>query len=109
MSETKSSWVTAKPEDIKKQIIELAKQGLTADKIGLVLRDQHGIPKAKVLGLKVGRVLKQANLWKDVEAESRGRKMETIAKHAKAHKHDYKAIRSLTRITALDSALSKKR
>lgn len=109
MSEAKSTWVTAKPEDIKKQILELAKQGMTAEKIGLVLRDQHGIPKAKVLGLKVGRVLKEANMWKDVEAEVREKKMETVSKHAKVHKHDYKAIRTLTRITALHASLNKKR
>lgn len=109
MTEAKASWVTAKPEEIKKQIIELAKQGLTANKIGLVLRDQHGIPRARVLGIRIGQVLREANAWKDAEAEVREKKIETISKHAAHHKHDYKSIRSLTRITALDSARKKKR
>lgn len=109
MTETKANWVTAQPDEIKKQILELAKKGLTAEKIGLALRDQHGIPRAKLVGLKIGKVLKEANLWKDAEAEGREKKMEIRAKHAAAHKHDYKAIRSLTRITALHTRLSKKR
>lgn len=109
MAESKANWVTAKPEEIKKQIIELAKQGLTSDKIGLVLRDQHGIPKARVLGIRIGHVLREAKVWKDAEAEVREKKIETISKHAAKHKHDYKAVRTLTRITALHSSRNKKR
>lgn len=108
MSETKTSWVTAKPEEIKKHIEELAKKGMSAEKIGLVLRDQHGIPKAKVLGIKIGKILRESKLWKDGEAENRGKKIERVTKHAAHHKHDYKAIRSLTRHTALHTLLSKR-
>lgn len=106
--ETKANWVTAKPEDIKQLIIELAKSGLTAEKIGLALRDQHGIPRSKVVGLKISKVLKEANMWKDAESEGREKKIDTLSKHAAVHKHDYGAIRSLTQITALNTRLKKR-
>lgn len=109
MTEAKASWVTAKPEDIKKQIIELAKQGMTSEKIGLVLRDQHGIPKARVIGIKIGKVLREANVWVDSENEGRAKKIETSSKHAATHKHDYTSIRSLTRTKALHAQRNKKR
>lgn len=108
MSETKSSWVTAKPEEIKKQIIELAKQGLTSEKIGLVLRDQHGIPRAKLLGLKIGKILHEANLWRDSENEHMEKKIEILSKHGAQHKHDYKAQRSLVRNMARHKLLKKR-
>ena len=107
-TEQKASWVTAKPEDVKAKIIDLAKQGMTSEKIGLILRDQHGIPKAKVLGLKIKDVLKEADCWKDGESEMREKGLEITTKHVAAHKHDYKAIRSLTRRSAHHARLKKK-
>lgn len=109
MTETKANWLTAKPEEVKKQILELAKQGMNAEKIGLVLRDQQGIPRAKMIGLKISKVLREANLWRNTEEEKREKKIDIVSKHAAIHKHDYKAIRSLTRITALNTRLKKKR
>lgn len=109
MSETKASWVTAKPEDIKSQILELGKQGMSPARIGLVLRDQQGIPRAKLLGLKIGKILREANLYQDNEKINREKKMEVLSKHSTHHKHDYKAARSLTKNTAHNKILEKKR
>ena len=97
MAENKASWVTAKPEDIKAKIIELAKQGSSPEKIGLFLRDQQGIPKAKLLGLKISKVLREANLYQDNEKISRLKKVEILKKHIEQHKHDYSAARSHTK------------
>jgi small subunit ribosomal protein S15 len=100
MSETKASWVTAKPEEIKKRIIELAEQGKTAEKIGLILRDQDGIPKVKLLGIKIGMVLKENKLWSDPETVNVEKRIENMTKHAQKHKHDYKTMRTLVKRTA---------
>ncbi len=100
MTETKASWVTAKPQEIKEKIIELAKQGTSPEKIGLILRDQHGIPKARLLGIRIKHVLEEASSWKDPEIENKKIKIEKLGKHAEKHKHDYTAKRTLSKETA---------
>jgi small subunit ribosomal protein S15 len=104
MSETKATWVTAKPEEIKAKIIELAKQGMPAEKIGLVLRDQEGIPRAKLLGIKVSKILRDTKAYNDSETINTDKKIEVLQKHSAKHKHDYKAARSLTKNTAKSTA-----
>ncbi len=105
MTETKASWVTAKPEEVKEKILELAKQGMPAEKIGLVLRDQHGIPKAKLLGIKISKVLRAANIEVNSELVNNQKKIENLGKHAVKNKHDYKAQRSLVKHSAKNKIL----
>lgn len=95
MAEQKTSWVNAKPEEVEAHVIELAKKGIPPQRIGLILRDEHGIPKAKLLGLKVKKILVKAKIWSDPEAHMRTAKSEKLQKHTKQHKHDYTALRSL--------------
>jgi len=40
-------WVGYSPEEVEKLVVKLAKDGLQAALIGLVLRDQYGIPLVK--------------------------------------------------------------
>ncbi len=108
MTETKASWVTAKPEEVKAKIIELAKQGTPPEKIGLVLRDQHGIPKAKLLGIKLSTVLKEAKLWQDSEAKNNEKKIDVLNKHIEKNKHDYTAQRSLIKQAAKHNFLKER-
>lgn len=109
MAEAKSSWVTAKPAEIRSKIVELARQGMPPEKIGLVLRDQHGIPKAKLLGLKIGKVLKEEKLWNDYEKANLEGHIEKLTKHTAKNTHDYKAIRVLVKRAAHLTKISKKR
>lgn len=108
-TETKASWVTAKPEEIKEKIVSLAKQGMTAERIGLVLRDQHGMPKARLLGLRIKHVLHQAGLWNDHEQIYSEKRIDVLKKHAAKNKHDHTAQRSLVKRTANFNLLRKKR
>jgi len=95
MAEEKTSWIKEKPETIKEKIIELAKQNIPTEKIGLTLRDEHGIPKVKIFGLRISQVLKEAGMYKDSEYENALRKEETLKKHVLKNKHDYKAQRTI--------------
>lgn len=55
-----SEWVVYSPEEITDEILKLAKQGMTASKIGLVLRDQYGIGDVKkITGKKITKILKE--------------------------------------------------
>ena len=54
------SWVQISSSDLSEQIVKLAKKGLRPSQIGVLLRDQHGIPQVKgVTGNKILRILKK--------------------------------------------------
>lgn len=99
MSE-KADWTKIKPTDIEQIIVELARQGNAPEKIGLILRDQHGVPKAKLLGLRVGKILQKNKLAIDSEKKNISNKIEGLKKHSTKNKHDYTAMRKAVMYSA---------
>ena len=52
-------WVTFSNEEIEEMILKFNKEGKTTSEIGIILRDQYGIPSTKtVLGAKITEILK---------------------------------------------------
>ncbi|MEK6825609.1 MAG: 30S ribosomal protein S15 [Nanoarchaeota archaeon] len=98
MTESKPEWVKLKPAEMEKLVIDLHKQGNTPSKIGIILRDQHGIPRAKLLGKKITQILKEAKIEDNSEQQRVKNKIANLEEHAKKHKHDYTAQKSLTKI-----------
>ena len=86
----KSDWSKIKPAEVEKLIVELGKQNTPPEKIGLILRDQHGIPKAKLFNLKINKVLAKHNLAVNSEKNNIEAKIVRLEKHFAKHKHDYK-------------------
>lgn len=101
--ESKSSQLRGIKE-IETKIIELAKSGIPPEKIGLILRDQHGISKAKLYGKKISQILKENNLHYNSEHKNIDKKIENLKSHFAKHKHDYTAQR---RIVEYSSRLRK--
>jgi len=61
------AWAKATPAEVTDLIKKLARKGLTPSQIGVLLRDQHGVPQvASITGSKVLRVLKASGLAPDV-------------------------------------------
>ncbi|MFQ5761948.1 MAG: 30S ribosomal protein S15, partial [Candidatus Bathyarchaeia archaeon] len=57
------SWCGYRPEEAEALILKLAKEGTPPDRIGMILRDQHGIPLVKALVDKtIGEVMKDAGV-----------------------------------------------
>ncbi len=79
--------------EVEKLIVELGKAGNSSDKIGLILRDQHGIPKVKTLGIKIGKILVKHKMEKNPEKKNVIAKIDTLRKHFALNKHDYTAQR----------------
>ncbi len=100
VKESKTDWVKQKPEEIEKIIVDLARKGTPPEKIGLVLRDQHGIPKAKLLGKKIGHILRANKIEVNSEHVNFSRKVENLRKHFGKHKHDYTAQRRIIQHSA---------
>lgn len=96
----KADWTKIKPAEVEKLIVDLSKQGNAPEKIGLILRDQHGIPKTKLLGLKIGKVLSKNNLESSSENKNISNKIEKLKKHSLTNKHDYTAIRKAVMYSA---------
>ena len=60
--EKKPSWIKLKPKEVEDLVVDLAKKGESPAKIGLILRDKHGIPKTKVFGKKIKQILDQKGI-----------------------------------------------
>lgn len=87
-------WENIKPSEIDKAILKLHEEGNHPAKIGLILRDKHGVPKAKVFGKKISKVLKKAGKSVKTEKEIIKERVEKLEKHLEKHKHDYTAKRA---------------
>jgi len=97
----KADWAKMKPSDVEKIIVNLGKEGMPLAKIGLILRDQHGIPKAKLLGLRIKKVLIKHKMPADPEKDNLIKKIETLNKHSEKNHHDYTAIRKAVMYSAI--------
>jgi small subunit ribosomal protein S15 len=102
MSEEKQtendSWSKIKPKDLENQIVELAKTGESPAKIGLILRDQHGIPKVKTItGKKIKQILEERKVAYKTEKTIVTENVEKIKTHLKNNRKDHPASRSLTK------------
>ena len=97
----KADWTKMKPAEVEKIIVSLGKDGVPPAKIGLILRDQHGIPKAKLLGIKVNKVLAKNKILVDSQKNHLLEKIEKLGKHSEKNHHDYTAIRKAVMYSAI--------
>lgn len=96
-SSEKPGWIKLKPAEVEKLIIELAQKGETPEKIGLILRDQHGIPKVKLMGKKISRILRENKISYRTQKERVNDKIKNLEQHIARKKHDVSAKRSLSK------------
>ncbi len=58
----KPEWVEYSTEEIEELILKLTKEGNSTSKIGIILRDQYGIPDVKLItGQKINKILEKHN------------------------------------------------
>lgn len=93
----KPNWMKAKPAEVEKIIIDLAKEGNSPAKIGLILRDKHGIPKVELLKMKITDVLNKEGIVFKTEKNICDTKIEGLKQHIAVNKHDYTAKRSIAK------------
>ena len=93
----KPSWVKMKQEEFEKIVVDLAKEGNGLAKVGLILRDKHGIPKSNVYGKKIKDILKEKNVKYASDKEIVENKIRKLREHIKKNKHDHTSTRALTK------------
>jgi small subunit ribosomal protein S15 len=91
-------WSDMSKEELEKLVIKLHDSGLPSTKIGLTLRDQYGVPSAKlVLGKNMNRFIKEkatlSEIPEDLSNLMRGALH--LRKHLKSNKKDLHNKRAL--------------
>ena len=106
----RKEFVELKPAEINEAIVHLANEGHSASEIGMILRDQYGIPKVgKVVGKKLGEILKENKLAHPIPEDlmSLIRKSVTLRSHMDKNKKDQSAKRGLMLTVSKIRALEK--
>lgn len=94
----KPIWLKYTKEEVEAIVLKLSDQGLTAEKIGLKLRDQYGIPKVKLYDIKIKQVLKDK--FEEPTKLNLKVKLQKIIDHFKKNKQDKRAGYSLIKTKA---------
>jgi len=93
--------VQYKPEEVIQLVIKLAKEGHTPSKIGLILRDQYGIPDVRAItGKSILQILEEHGLAPEIPEDLLYliKKYWRVKKHMEQHRKDMCNKRNLQRI-----------
>ncbi len=91
-------WVTMKPEEVEELVVSLFRKGYPPSMIGLILRDQYGIPLVKsVTGKSILQILRERGLAPEIPEDLLNliKKAIKIRKHLEEHPKDYHSKRGL--------------
>jgi len=83
-------------QDFEKKVLELAKTGLTSEKIGETLRKEGIHPKEH--SKKISKILKENNTYINPDLKNIEEKLEKIKKHFETNKQDKRAKREKDRV-----------
>lgn len=89
----RQEWLIYDKDEAEKLITKLAKEGKTSSQIGILLRDQYGIPDVRTFGLRVTKIMEKT-VKKEVPEDLYNllKKAVNIHKHLAENKGDAKAI-----------------
>ncbi len=93
-----TSWVKYKPQEIEDIIIKLAKKGYSSSRIGIVLRDQYGIPLVKVVNSeKISEIMRKHNTYPEFPEDIFNliKRAVNLKAHMDKNKKDYTSKRGL--------------
>ncbi len=97
-STKKAAWVSYKPEEIEQIIVKLAKAGKSQAEIGMIIRDQYGVPSAKaVMGKSVQKVIEEKKLGAELPDDLFNliKRSVKLRAHLTSNKHDRYSKRGL--------------
>ncbi len=94
-------WIYLTPEEVEEIIVELAKRGYPPSMIGIILRDQYGIPLTKaVLGVKLMKVFEKYGIKLTLPEDLYNlmARAVNLRRHLEEHPKDYHSKRGLIEI-----------
>jgi len=95
---TAPRWIRYKKNEIEKLVIKLAKEGNSTGKIGLILRDQFGIPSVKVItGKTISQIVRDNRLYPEYPEDFFNllKQAVNLRGHLARNKRDYTSKRGL--------------
>jgi len=104
------TWCKYTPEEVESIVIKLAREGHSPSRIGVILRDQHGVPMTKpIAGKTITEIMKQAGLAPSFpeDLEVLLKKATGLALHLEKNKKDSYNKRALQTIEAKIHKLAK--
>lgn len=93
----KPAWLKMSEDELKSIILKLSEKYQVA-KIGLILRDQYGVPTAKVYGKKLKAYLEELGINSNAEYENAVKKVESLKEHLKNNITDKHAKHKLQKV-----------
>ena len=102
----KPTWVKISQEDLKKVISELIKKN-PPTRVGMILRDQYGIPTTRIFGKKLKEYLKELGEDQNEDLENAVKKVTKIKEHLKSNVTDNKAKHKLQKAQSRLNILKK--
>lgn len=94
-------WVRMRPEEIETVVAELARMGYPPSMIGIILRDQYGVPLVKsVMGVRLTKILEKQGLAPRIPEDLFNliRRAVNLARHLEEHPKDRHSARGLIEI-----------
>jgi len=95
---TPPKWVRYKQEEVEKLVIKLAKEGYSSAMIGLILRDQFGIPDVKAItGKSISKIMKENQLYPSYPEDLLNllKRAVNLREHLEKHRKDKHSKRGL--------------
>ena len=92
------AWSNTDVKAIEKVIVDLKKEGYSSSRIGLVLRDQYGVPDVKlVMGKRIDQIIKENGLQSEIPEDLRNLMMKALGlrKHIVENRNDLHNKRQL--------------
>ena len=110
-SKSVPSWVSISHSDLTSLIVKMYNEdGLTASQIGIILRDEYGIPLVKpFLGKTITDVLRENGVKQDMpeDLDRLVKKALGLQRHLRTHNSDRRNVRSLELIESKIHRLSR--
>ncbi|RLI28691.1 30S ribosomal protein S15 [Candidatus Bathyarchaeota archaeon] len=103
-------WCNYKPEEVEALVVKLGKDMVPPSMIGIILRDQYGIPLVKhITGKTVTEILREHGLAPQIPEDLMNllRKAARLKRHLETHKSDTANKRALQLIEAKIYRLSR--
>lgn len=93
----KPVWLKYTEQEVKEIILKIAEKNpeMTSEKIGLVLRDNYGIPTTKIYNLKISKVLKENGINQSADLINLEKKDKKLEEHYSKNKQDKRTHRAL--------------
>lgn len=92
------SWVPMSAEEIKDAVAKMATEGMSAAKIGLVLRDQYAVPNVRLAtGMTITQILAERKLRPELPEDLQGlmKRAVSLNQHLKQNPKDLHNLRGL--------------